>query len=186
MYKNYDQLRSNLESINDSPDFIKVSMNELGVTNVDSQWPVLTTIGIGPCTGVSIWDPISKTIGLVHIKGGRYKDGGGLSTDINNLLKVFKKYTNDFENRGQFVVKVIEGDKDPQTNRTVECLKSLGFDPSVINATSISIDSHDGKIKNLTQIIPAKPFSSNLERLAFFAKSLVGDAQLTSDERSLR
>ncbi|QXM06125.1 chemotaxis protein CheD [Crassaminicella indica] len=45
-------------------EIIKVGMADLNVTRGDG---VLTTLGLGSCVGVTLYDPIKKVAGLAHI-----------------------------------------------------------------------------------------------------------------------
>lgn len=45
-------------------EIIKVGMADLNVTKKEG---ILTTLGLGSCVGVTLYDPITKVAGLVHV-----------------------------------------------------------------------------------------------------------------------
>lgn len=94
---------------------INVDMNSYGVTSASSKNPILKTVGLGACVGVTLYEPTKKLAGLFHlttpldVAAQNVPLWKGIQEDLVALLIAMQRNGLTFEDRKNLIVSLISG-----------------------------------------------------------------------------
>ena len=146
-----------------------------GITNADSEYPILGTQALASCLGIALYNKKTKTAKVVH------DIGGNLAATFEHALKEIRK------NKSDGIELHLIGaydDEDPRSNYLVEelefLLQSVRKQPHVTlktfdvldrpHPTDFAIDSRNGKLIRGTEDIFAG-YDSEMDYFATCAKT---------------
>lgn len=175
-----------------------MGINQLGCTRGDTEYPCIKTVGLGPCIGLVIRDPITTTTTVAHIaglSGGQHKNNELMKDVVNCTMAMYRAGLRDFD-RSQAEILLIGGwktDTDERLKTLRYVLNELGFPaPKIdirtpINGSSISfvIDSRTGVVSLLRNIVQTQtPEDLSFDMMRTMHKTAAG-IYMTSDPRTL-
>ena len=177
--------QESIKTISDSEDMIHVKMESFGVTSANRKWPILETVGVGPCVAVAFRDPKSTLTGLIHISPvSLERNQSGPHKGVSNMLDVMIKNGMDKDEMPNLKADIFYLLNTNNGKIIWEKLKKIGIDSITAhtsdNTINIAIDSKSGDIYSLTDLkqLPQHAKYGNINP--------PGGISVTTDQRSLR
>ncbi len=193
-----------LPEIEDSPNFVNVSMSQYGATFPDSKYPVIKSVGANPCIITIITNPENGFTVLAHlverdeeINENDFDDEDNINgnrsiLDLANCLAVFEKHKTgfEFEQRNKYHIRLVGGEEDSAFHdKLINSLKELGLTNIIVDiqgeVDSVAFDTRQQKLFVLDNILEDEVIDPIHILSTYFNTQFTGILP-TNDKRSLR